>query len=690
MFLVLSSTTSAYPTPAFTLPCAAAVVSPGAKVFMRSKFRVSAVSLCLEEQIFVPEVEKAVDSLYSEFRAVDNLVARNSARVLKAFQNARVGTHHFSGSTGYGHDEAGGREALDQAFAEIFGAESAIVRAQFFSGTHAITCALFAFLRPGDEHVRLIIFQLLAVAGAPYDTLEEVIGIRDSDNIGSLRDFGIDYREVPLAEDGGLDWDALRIALKPQTKCALIQRSCGYSWRRSLSVDEIGRAIKIIKLQNPNCLVMVDNCYGEFTERIEPPMVGADLIAGSFIKNPGGTIAPCGGYVAGSKKWVAAAAARLSAPGLGRGYKVQPGRRFPRHDVVQAVQLGSRERLLAFCEAVQRSSPVSSFTKPIAGATPGYASEVIFADGTFIDGSTSELSCDGPLREPFAVYCQWPAMNYTMLSADHVKLYFRLFVGSDGQRYVHRETTMDRGQFTLMGSTVCVMLCLHFSIQLVSQHNLSWKKPKEQKAIIIIVLMAPLYAISSYVDRLCWDTNCIEKCRQSMTHTVDPIRPHTVRLDHKNLKLLKNWTWQFVVIRPVCSVLMIACQLLDIYPSWLSWTFTIILNVSVSLALYSLVIFYHVFAKELAPHKPLAKFLCVKGIVFFCFWQGIVLDMLVAIGLIKSNHFWLDVEHLEEALQNVLVIVEMVFFSLFMQYAYSAEPYRTGSLVSEKTDKKKE
>ncbi|KAL0399353.1 UNVERIFIED_CONTAM: putative protein YnbB, partial [Sesamum radiatum] len=405
MFPVLSSTTSVYPPRTFTLPRAATAYT-GSKISAPRKSRVSAVSLHCEEQTFVPEVEKAVDSLYPEFRAVDNLVARNSARVLKAFQNARVGSHHFGGSTGYGHEEAGGREALDQAFAEIFGAEAAIVRAQFFSGTHAITCALFAFLRPGDE--------LLAVAGAPYDTLEEVIGIRDSDNLGSLKDFGIDYREVPLSEDGGLDWAALRVALRPQTKCALIQRSCGYSWRRSLSVDEIGRAIKIIKLQNPHCLVMVDNCYGEFTEIMEPSMVGADLIAGSFIKNPGGTIAPCGGYVAGRRKWVAAAAARLSAPGLGvdcgstpgRGYKVQPGRRVPRHDVVQAVQLGSRERLLAFCEAVQRSSPVSSFTKPIAGATPGYASEVIFADGTFIDGSTSELSCDGPLREPFAVYCQ--------------------------------------------------------------------------------------------------------------------------------------------------------------------------------------------------------------------------------------------------------------------------------------------
>ncbi|XP_021894640.1 uncharacterized protein LOC110812226 isoform X2 [Carica papaya] len=379
-----------------------------------SKFRVrssSGVSVHHHEHIFVPEVVKAVDSLYSEFRTVDNLVAANNSRVLKAFQNARVGSHHFAGCTGYGHDEAGGREALDQAFAEIFGAESAIVRSQFFSGTHAITCALFALLRPGDE--------LLAVAGAPYDTLEEVIGKRDSNGQGSLKDFGVEYREIPLAEDGRLDWNSLSSALKPHTKCALIQRSCGYSWRQSLSVNEIGRAIMMIKKQNPNCLVMVDNCYGEFVENIEPPMVGADLIAGSLIKNPGGTIAPCGGYVAGRKKWVEAAAARLSAPGLGldcgstpgdimralfqglflssqmvgeaikgtlliaevmasRGYKVQPLPRVPRHDTVQAVQLGSRELLLAFCEAVQRSSPVGSFTKPVAGATAGYASEMAY------------------------------------------------------------------------------------------------------------------------------------------------------------------------------------------------------------------------------------------------------------------------------------------------------------------------
>ncbi|XP_072969240.1 uncharacterized protein [Typha angustifolia] len=388
---------------------------------------------------FVPEVAEAVETLYSEFREVDNLVAHNSARVLKAFKNAHVGSHHFGGSTGYGHDDGGGREALDSVFAEIVGAESAIVRSQFFSGTHAITCALFAFLRPGDE--------LLAVAGAPYDTLEEVIGIRDSSNIGSLKNFGVAYREVPLAADGGLDWDALAYSVRPETRCALIQRSCGYSWRRSLSIKEIQRAISIIKEQNANCMVMVDNCYGEFVEASEPPMVGADLIAGSLIKNPGGTIAPCGGYVAGKKEWVEKAAARLSAPGLGvdcgstpgdvmrtlfqglflspqmvgeaikgglliaevmatKGYKVQPPPLAPRHDTVQAVQLGNRERLIAFCEAVQRSCPIGSFIKPVAGHTAGYASEVIFADGTFIDGSTSELSCDGPFREPYAVFCQ--------------------------------------------------------------------------------------------------------------------------------------------------------------------------------------------------------------------------------------------------------------------------------------------
>ncbi|KAL6844507.1 hypothetical protein ACP4OV_026180 [Aristida adscensionis] len=388
---------------------------------------------------FHPDVARAAEALQAEFRAVDRALAANSSRVAAAFRRARVAPHHFGGSTGYGHDDGGGREALDAVFAEIVGAEAAIVRPQFFSGTHAIACALFAILRPGHE--------LLAVAGPPYDTLEEVIGIRGSANVGSLKDFGVAYREVPLAVDGGLDWDALACAVRPETGCAFIQRSCGYSWRKSLSVADISRAIGLIKMQNPNCMVMVDNCYGEFVETSEPAMVGADLIAGSLIKNPGGTIAPCGGYVAGKKDLVAAAAARLSAPGLGvefgstpghvmramfqglflapqmvgeavkgglliaevmsaKGYRVQPLPRASRHDIVQAVELGNRERLIAFCEVVQQTCPVGSFIKPTAGETPGYASEVIFADGTFVDGSTSELSCDGPLRDPYAVFCQ--------------------------------------------------------------------------------------------------------------------------------------------------------------------------------------------------------------------------------------------------------------------------------------------
>uniref|UniRef100_A0A0E0KVR1 Aluminum resistance protein n=1 Tax=Oryza punctata TaxID=4537 RepID=A0A0E0KVR1_ORYPU len=354
---------------------------------------------------FHPDVSRAVESLQEEFREVDRALALNSARVSAAYRAAHVAPHHFGGSTGYGHDDGGGREALDSVFAQIVGAEAAIVRPQFFSGTHAIACALFALLRPGHE--------LLAVAGPPYDTLEEVIGIRGSANVGSLKDFGVAYREVPQM-------------------VALIGMLLQMLSDQRLDAPSYNGLV----MQNPNCMVMVDNCYGEFVETSEPPMV-----------NPGGTVAPCGGYVAGKKDLVAAAAARLSAPGLGvefgstpghvmralfqglflapqmvgeavkggmliaevmsvKGYRVQPLPRVPRHDIVQAVELGNRERLVAFCEVVQQTCPVGSFIKPTAGETPGYASEVIFADGTFIDGSTSELSCDGPLRDPYAVFCQ--------------------------------------------------------------------------------------------------------------------------------------------------------------------------------------------------------------------------------------------------------------------------------------------
>ncbi|GKV18601.1 hypothetical protein SLEP1_g28960 [Rubroshorea leprosula] len=277
-------------------------------------------------------------------------------------------------------------------------------------------------------------------------------------------------------------------------------------------------------------------------------------------------------------------------------------------------------------------------------------------------------------------------------------------------------STLDRGQITLLGASFCVVLTLHFTVKLLSQHLFYWKNPKEQKAIIIIILMAPIYAIDSFVGLLdirgskaffmfldsikeCYEALVIAKflalmysyLNISISKNIVPdgikgreihhsfpmtlFQPRTVRLDHQRLKLLKYWTWQFVIIRPVCSILMIVLQLLGIYPSWLSWTFTITLNISVSLALYSLVLFYHVFAKELAPHNPLAKFMCIKGIVFFCFWQGVVLDILAALGIIKSHHYWLDVEHVEEALQNVLVCLEMVVFSVLQQYAYNVSPY---------------
>lgn len=281
---------------------------------------------------------------------------------------------------------------------------------------------------------------------------------------------------------------------------------------------------------------------------------------------------------------------------------------------------------------------------------------------------------------------------------------------------------------TLLGGGFCLMLTLYFTVQLLKQHLFHWTNPKEQKAILIIILMAPLYAVDSYVGLMdikgsetfftfldsikeCYEALVIAKFMALMysflnislsqnivpdeikgreIHNSFPMTlfvPHTVRLEHHTLKLLKQWTWQFVVIRPVCSILMILLQLLDAYPSWISWTFTNVLNISVSLALYALVVFYHVFAKELAPHNPLAKFMCIKGIVFFCFWQGVMLNLLASAGIIKSHHFWLDVEHIEEALQNSLVIFEMVVFSFFQQYAYSALPYsgETKKKIEKKT-----
>uniref|UniRef100_A0A383VT04 Uncharacterized protein n=1 Tax=Tetradesmus obliquus TaxID=3088 RepID=A0A383VT04_TETOB len=376
------------------------------------------------------------------FAAVDQRVAANLKRVQAAFKRARIGPHHFLGSTGYGHGDLG-REALDQVMADIMGAEAALVRIQFMSGTHAIAAGLFAALRPGDE--------MLAVAGKPYDTMEEVIGMRGTPGHGSLMEWGITYRELPLAADGGLDWEALASAIKPGvTKVAHIQRSCGYALRPTLTVAEIGRAVQIIKAQDPNALVLVDNCYGEFTEEQEPTAVGADLVMGSLIKNAGGTLAPGGGYVAGRADLVAAVGARLAAPGIGTdaggvpgttmrilfqglflasqttgeaikggrlvaevmsrlGFKVVPGPTpgLPNPpSMITAVEMGSREGMVAFCKGIQLACPVGSYIRPEPGVTAGYGDEVIFADGTFIDGSTAELSADGPIRPPYVVYCQ--------------------------------------------------------------------------------------------------------------------------------------------------------------------------------------------------------------------------------------------------------------------------------------------
>ncbi|MBD1939404.1 methionine gamma-lyase family protein [Microcoleus sp. FACHB-68] len=384
----------------------------------------------------IQQLQAAEKALSPIFSGIDAQVKQNLKRVLDAFRVHRVGVHHFAGVTGYGHDDLG-RETLDRVFAEVMGAEAAAVRVQFVSGTHAIACALYGVLRPGDE--------MLAVAGPPYDTLEEVIGLRGSGQ-GSLMDFGVTYRQLPLANTGTIDWQALASAVTEKTRLALIQRSCGYSWRPSLSISDIEKIVKIIKGQNPQTVCFVDNCYGEFIEEREPPAVGADLIAGSLIKNPGGTIVPSGGYIAGRADLVEAAACRLTAPGIGSsggatfdcnrllmqglflapqmvgeamkgnhltgyvfdklGYPVNPPPMAPRRDVIQAIQLGTPEKLIAFCRAIQQHSPVGSYLDPVPAPMPGYESQLVMAGGTFIDGSTSEFSADGPLREPYIVFCQ--------------------------------------------------------------------------------------------------------------------------------------------------------------------------------------------------------------------------------------------------------------------------------------------
>ncbi|MCM1985029.1 methionine gamma-lyase family protein [Lyngbya confervoides] len=387
----------------------------------------------MEPHIRLAAAEAKLSSIFSK---IDAQVKNRLGKVLKAFRDHRVGPHHFSSVSGYGHDDLG-RQVLDQVFAQVMDAEAAAVRVQFVSGTHAIACALYGILRPGDE--------LLAVAGAPYDTLEEVIGLRGR-NQGSLAELGIQYRQINLTETGEIDWESLATAVRPQTRMVLIQRSCGYTWRPSLSILEINRIVQSVKAQNSHTVCFVDNCYGEFIELQEPTSVGADLMAGSLIKNPGGTIVTAGGYVAGRSDLVERATCRLTAPGIGSsggatfdqnrllfqglflapqmvgeamkgnhltaqvfqslGYRVNPLPEAPRRDVIQAVELGSPEKLIAFCRAIQAHSPIGAYLDPVPGAMPGYASDLVMAGGTFIDGSTSELSADGPLRSPYVAFCQ--------------------------------------------------------------------------------------------------------------------------------------------------------------------------------------------------------------------------------------------------------------------------------------------
>jgi len=369
------------------------------------------------------------------FAAIDDTAERNQAKVLHAMQKNRLDAQCFSGSTGYGYDDVG-RDTLERVYADCFHTESALVRPQLVCGTHALAVALSANLLPGDE--------LLSPVGKPYDTLEEVIGIRPS--ACSLAEYGISYAQVDLLPDGGFDWDGIRAAINEKTKLITVQRSKGYAMRPTLSVARIGELIAFCKQCKPDVLVMVDNCYGEFVEPLEPSDVGADMIVGSLIKNPGGGLAPIGGYICGKKECVDRCAYRLSAPGLGQevgasldvkrslyqgfflapvvtagalkgavfaarlyeslGFRVIPNGTESRHDIIQAVELGTPEGLCAFCEGIQAAAPVDSYVRPVPAPMPGYDADVIMAAGAFVQGSSIELSADGPMRPPYAAYFQ--------------------------------------------------------------------------------------------------------------------------------------------------------------------------------------------------------------------------------------------------------------------------------------------
>ena len=379
--------------------------------------------------------ETILSDLEDRFAAIDAIAEANQLKVIAAMQKNRVAANHFNLSTGYGYDDEG-RDTLERVYADCFGAEAALVRPQITCGTHALALALGANLLPGDE--------LLSPVGGPYDTLEEVIGIRES--VGSLKEYGVSYRQVDLLPDGSFDTDKICAAISNKTKLITIQRSKGYATRPSFSVAQIGELIALCKQCKPDVICMVDNCYGEFTELIEPVNVGADLMVGSLIKNPGGGLAPTGGYICGRADLIERCARRLTAPGLGRevganlglltqfyqgfflaptvvssavkgavfaancyeklGFHVIPGASEVRHDIIQAVELGSREGMIAFCKGIQAAAPVDSYVTPEPAPMPGYDSDVIMAAGAFVQGSSIELSADGPTRPPYAVYFQ--------------------------------------------------------------------------------------------------------------------------------------------------------------------------------------------------------------------------------------------------------------------------------------------
>lgn len=379
--------------------------------------------------------EEILASLRERFGKIDETAEANQAKVIAAMQKNRLNAACLSATTGYGYNDPG-REALEKIYADIFHTEAALVRPQITCGTHALAVALSANLLPGDE--------LISAVGAPYDTLEEVIGVRPS--VGSLAEYGVTYRKVDLTPDGYPDLAAIEQAIGEKTRLVTIQRSKGYATRHTLSVAEIAEIIALVKRVKPGCLCMVDNCYGEFVERLEPSDFGADMVVGSLIKNPGGGLAPCGGYICGTASCIERCACRLSAPGLGAevgpnlgtmpaffqglflaptvvasalkgaifaanayekaGFRVVPSADEERHDIIQAVELGSAEAMLAFCAGIQAAAPVDSYVTPVPWAMPGYDSEVVMAAGAFVQGSSIELSADGPVREPYAVYFQ--------------------------------------------------------------------------------------------------------------------------------------------------------------------------------------------------------------------------------------------------------------------------------------------